>query len=151
MSRKPNRGEHEAAGIAASDAVSHEPVPSVDDNALMPVQANAAVLEPARDVYDEARYRAVFRDAPYYSSGRDWTDYAPAYRYGHQSRDNHQDCRFSEVEQSLAEGWEGLRAQSRLVWAEARGAVLDAWQQASEERSVQGLGEGTGTKHEGGH
>src|SRR3546814_1396847 len=35
------------------------------------------------DSYDEAHYRALFRDAPYYSTGRNWSDYAPAYRYGH--------------------------------------------------------------------
>src|SRR3546814_6825160 len=41
------------------------------------------------DSYDEAHYRALFRDAPYYSTGRNWRDYAPAYRYGHVARDEH--------------------------------------------------------------
>src|SRR3546814_20933007 len=49
------------------------------------------------DSYDEAHYRALFRDAPYYSTGRKWRDYAPAYRYGHVARDEHPQERFEQV------------------------------------------------------
>src|SRR3546814_2643082 len=37
------------------------------------------------DSYDEAHYRALFRDAPYYSTGRNWCDYAPARSEEHTS------------------------------------------------------------------
>lgn len=87
---------------------------------------------PQPDSYDEAHYRAIFRDAPYYSTGRNWRDYAPAYRYGHHARDAHPDERFGEVEPQLARDWQRCRAESRLLWTEARGAVQDAWQHHDE-------------------
>jgi len=83
--------------------------------------------DPQPETYDEAHYRATYRDAPYYSTGRNWTDYAPAYRYGHLARDAHPDERFEEVEAQLADDWLRCRAGSRLLWTEARGAVRDAW------------------------
>lgn len=72
-------------------------------------------------------YRAIFRDTPYYSSGRHWSDYAPAYRYGHHMHTEHRGHRFEEVEEELAEHWDALKGDSHLEWAEARGAVRDVW------------------------
>jgi hypothetical protein len=91
------------------------------------MQRHSHKHDPRHDDYDEAHYRAVFRDAPYYSTGRNWTDYAPAYRYGHLARDRHPDERFEEVEAQLADDWLRCRDDSRLLWTEARGAVRDAW------------------------
>lgn len=87
------------------------------------------------DSFDEAQYLATYRDAPYYSTGRHWRDYAPAYRYGHHARDAHPDERFEEVESQLAREWPRCRAESRLQWAEARGAVRDAWQRHDHDAS----------------
>lgn len=84
------------------------------------------------DSYDEAHYRAVFLDAPYYSTGRNWRDYAPAYRYGHAARDEHPNERFEQVEPQLAREWRRRKADSRLQWAEARGAVREAWRHHDE-------------------
>lgn len=78
--------------------------------------------------FDETLYRARYRDAPYFSTGRDWRDYAPAYRYGHEARVAHCGRSFTEVERDLAAQWEQVKDGSRLAWAEARGAVRDAWQ-----------------------
>jgi hypothetical protein len=77
---------------------------------------------------DEAFYLSIFRDAPYFSSGRNWRDYAPAYRYGHAARAGRGAQRFEDVEAELARDWDKMRADSRLLWAEARYAVRDAWQ-----------------------
>lgn len=92
------------------------------------------------DAFDEAHFRAIYRDAPYYSTGRNWTDYAPAYRYGHLARDEHPYERFEEVEPQLARDWLRRKAESRLLWTEARGAVRDAW------RHHDDVGHG-GTRH----
>ena len=78
--------------------------------------------------HEENHYKAIYRDADYYSSGRDWNDYAPAYHYGHAARAEHRGQRFDDVEAELAADWESRKAESRLLWAEARGAVRDAWQ-----------------------
>lgn len=82
-----------------------------------------------RDIaaFDGEHYRAVYRDASYYSSGRDWRDYEPAYRYGHDARAAHRGQRFEDVEAELAGNWNRMKSDSRLLWVEAYGAVLDAW------------------------
>ena len=80
------------------------------------------------DGFDEECYRSAYRDASYYSTGRSWRDYAPAYRYGHAARAAHPGQRFEDVEAELAANWSTLKSDSRLLWVEARGAVHDAWQ-----------------------
>ena len=81
----------------------------------------------------EAQFKAGLSQAPYYSVGRHWDDYAPAYRFGRDSRLRHAGRRFDEVETRLAQEWKGARAQSRLGWVEARGAVEDAWHRSDSE------------------
>lgn len=80
-----------------------------------------------------ARFRNRFREASYYSTGRDWDDYAPAYRYGEVACMRYLGKRFEEVEHALEQRWPVAKASSRLVWVEARGAVRDAWQAARED------------------
>jgi hypothetical protein len=75
-------------------------------------------------------FHAIYRDAAYYSTGRDWSDYAPAYRYGREAFEHHHEARFEQIEAELARDWDRAKAPSRLAWVEARGAVLDAWQRA---------------------
>jgi hypothetical protein len=91
-------------------------------------KADAVRVEKAD--FDEAFYQSVFRDASYVSSGRNWLDYAPAYRYGHATRARHRGRRFEDVEAELARNWDKAKADSRLLWPEARGAVHDAWRRA---------------------
>jgi hypothetical protein len=87
------------------------------------------------------RFRDRFRDASYYSTGRDWNDYAPAYRYGVDAFARYPGKRFEDIERTLEQEWPAAKASSRLVWVEARGAVLDAWRQASEDAVPEQAGE----------
>jgi hypothetical protein len=82
------------------------------------------------DALRDNRFFALYRDASYYSAGRNWGDYAPAYRFGDEAFKRYPGKRFDSVEQKLEQEWDAARGQSRLVWVEARGAVLDAWRQA---------------------
>jgi len=91
-------------------------------------EGGPATRRAGMDGFDEERYRSAYRDASYYSTGRNWRDYAPAYRYGHAARAAHAGQRFEDVEAELAASWDALKADSRLLWVEARGAVHDAWQ-----------------------
>lgn len=93
----------------------------------------AGAMAEASSTSIQDRFRDRFRDASYYSTGRDWNDYAPAYRYGAQAFARHRGKRFEDIERRLERDWNSARASSRLVWVEARGAVLDAWRQASDE------------------
>lgn len=79
----------------------------------------------------EAQFKPGLAQAPYYSAGRHWDDYAPAYRYGRDCRQRHAGRRFDEIATQLEHGWEAARAQSRLGWVEARGAVEEAWERAT--------------------
>lgn len=87
----------------------------------------------------EARFKAGLAQAPYYSAGRHWNDYAPAYRFGRDSRQRHAGSRFDEIEHQLEREWNGARDESRLGWIEARGAVEDAWSLAAEDGPDAGL------------
>lgn len=86
--------------------------------------AMAEVIAPGE--YREHFHRE-YRFAPYYSAGREWLDYEPAYRYGYERFLNCCGRRFEEVEADLARDWSGHRASSRLHWSEAREAVRDGW------------------------
>lgn len=103
----------------------------------LPHAADLAGVTPHADADDDElqRFQSIYRDAAYYSTGRDWTDYAPAYRYGREAFEQHRDARFEQIEPALAQEWEQARSPSRLAWAEARGAVLDAWQCAQSRQS----------------
>jgi len=81
----------------------------------------------------EEHYLHAFRDAPYYSSGRNWMDYSPAYRYGYEHYVRHPGRHFEDVEARLERDWETGRATSRLAWAEARGAIRDIWRRLEQE------------------
>ena len=85
-------------------------------------------------VEHETHYRRAYREAPYYSSGRGWSDYAPAYRYGYDSFGRYHGRHFEEVESQLERDWAIGRAESRLAWAEARGAVRDIWRRIGQDK-----------------
>lgn len=86
----------------------------------------------SRDDADSAevlalRYKGGLAQAPYFSVGRLWEDYVPAYRFGQRSQRRHAGLRFEDVESQLEREWPTVRGASRLGWVEARGAVEDAW------------------------
>lgn len=54
-------------------------------------------------------------------------DYAVAYGYGLQVREQYGTRDFDDSEDDLREGWDVARGESRLDWDEAREAVRDAW------------------------
>jgi hypothetical protein len=100
------------------------------------VKTSDGVAHDATPAPGHELFRASFRDASYYSSGRDWSDYAPAYRYGQASSQHHAGKRFEDVEDVLEAQWSDVRATSRLVWTEARGAVREAWNAARDEANA---------------
>ncbi|GAA4857183.1 hypothetical protein [Luteimonas vadosa] len=95
-----------------------------------PARPNRRRTDRAANADPDSPFRALFRDASYYSTGRNWNDYAPAYRYGEQAFACHRGRRFDEVEHELSRDWIDARQGSRLSWVEARGAVHDAWRRA---------------------
>lgn len=90
-------------------------------------KAGDALAEAVNPTEYMEHFERNFRTMPYYSTGRAWSDYQPAYRYGYDSYGRYRGRRFEEVENRLERGWHDARAGSRLVWAEARDAVRDGW------------------------
>ncbi|MCD9045170.1 hypothetical protein [Luteimonas sp. MHLX1A] len=86
-------------------------------------------------------YRRIYRDMPYFSSGRAWNDYAPAYRYGMEQVEalGVAGTSFDAIEPRLEAGWERARDGSRLGWPEARSAVRHVFEDADARRRARAL------------
>lgn len=77
---------------------------------------------------DAAFWRENSPERPYYDQGFDYdTHYEPAYRYGWESRTQHHDKSFEEVEPLLQNDWDSARGASELGWEKAKHAISDAW------------------------
>ncbi|MCD9032152.1 hypothetical protein LDO32_10500 [Luteimonas sp. Y-2-2-4F] len=85
-------------------------------------------------------YRRSYRDAPYFSSGRAWSDYAPAYRYAMEQADalDVSAASFEAIEPRLEHGWDTARDGSRLTWTEARAAIRHVFEDAADRRRGDG-------------
>ena len=65
-----------------------------------------------------------------------YDEYAPAYRYGWESRSKYQGRKFDEVESDLGRDWDRAKGRSRLGWENAKQATRDAWHRV--ERAIPG-------------
>jgi hypothetical protein len=89
--------------------------------------AGKAVEETFDPTAEEAYWRTEYGKRPYVDQGADYETYAPAYRYGWESRSQHPGRRFDDVENDLAQGWHRTRGNSNLGWDKAKLAARDAW------------------------
>lgn len=88
------------------------------------------VAESINPSVEDAYWRDNYKTRPYYSADTDYDEYAPAYRYGWESRSQYAGRKYDEVENDLASGWEKTKAKSRLGWEKAKAATRDAWDRA---------------------
>lgn len=76
-------------------------------------------------------WRHEYRSRPYASEDYDFDrDYAAAYGYGLQAREQYGMRGFDASENELREGWNRMRGESRLDWDHARPAIRDAYDRA---------------------
>lgn len=77
-------------------------------------------------------WRDNYRSRPYAKATYDYDkDYAPAYRYGVESRNRHRDRTWdTSLEADLRRGWDQTRSSSSLDWEQAKPAVRDSWDRA---------------------
>lgn len=86
------------------------------------------VAEGIDPTVEDAYWREQHTTKPYYEGTYDYdTDYAPAYRYGWESRSQYQDRKFDDVDSDLERNWEKAKQKSRLSWEKAKLATRDAW------------------------
>ena len=89
--------------------------------------AGKSVAESIDPTVEDAYWRDHYKTRPYHNAATDYHEYAPAYRYGWESRQRHAGRPWTEVESDLKSGWESAKAHSRLSWDHAKAATRDAW------------------------
>jgi hypothetical protein len=92
--------------------------------------AGKAAGESLNPTEEDTYWRGRHSDEPYYESGRNYDDYAPAYRTGYMARAEDGTRTFDEAESDLQERYERERGESRLEWDQARPATRAAWERA---------------------
>ncbi len=95
--------------------------------AVVGSKAGDSIAEAVNPTEYNSHFQNSYQAAPYYSAGREWNDYEPAYKYGYDTFGQHRGQRFEDVEDSLERNWDSTRGNSRLAWSEAKGAVKDGW------------------------
>ncbi len=103
---------------------------------VLGAKAGGGIAEAVNPTEYNKHFESSYRDAPYYSAGREWKDYEPAYKYGYDTYGQYRGQRFEDVESKLERDWNSTKAESRLGWAEAKGAVRDGWHHI--ERAIPG-------------
>ena len=101
--------------------------------------AGKGVAEAVNPTAEESYWRENYTTRPYVTSGESYSydeDYAPAYRYGWESRTQHAGRRYDDVETDLERGWDQAKGKSRLSWDRAKYATRDAWHRV--ERAMPG-------------
>ena len=88
-------------------------------------KAAAEAIDPTAEM---DYWRENHQTRPYYDKNLSFDDdYAPAYRFGYESRTRYQDQTRSEADQNLRTEWEKNRGRSKLDWDRAALAVDDSW------------------------
>lgn len=87
--------------------------------------AGSSVAESIDPTLEETYWRENYTREPYYTEGKDFVDYGPAYQMSVQRYRS--DSTFEENESSMAEEWNTSKQESTLHWLQARAAAKAAW------------------------
>jgi hypothetical protein len=136
-----------AGGAAAGAAIGAAggPVGAVVGGAIGAVAGGLAgkgAAEAVNPTVEDAYWRDQYASRPYVEKGVGYDQYAPAYRYGWESRGHFIGSKFDDVEGDLGREWDRVRGTSRLGWDKARHAARDAWDRV--ERAIPGDADGDG-------
>ncbi len=88
--------------------------------------AGKGAAELVNPTVEDAYWRENYANRPY-ANGHPYDQYAPAYKYGWESKTQYAGKRFDDVENDLERGWDKAKANSHLAWNEAKSATRDAW------------------------
>jgi hypothetical protein len=99
--------------------------------------AGKGVAEKMDPTVEDTYWRNNYKTRPYVGADESYDTYAPAYRYGWESRSLHEgNRRWEDVETDLGRDWESRRGTSGLSWDRAKLATRDAWHRV--ERAMPG-------------
>ena len=91
--------------------------------------AGKAAAEAVNPTAEDAYWRESYQREPYYTAGRTYDDYRPAYELGWSSAGRY-DGDFDTFEPRLADDWRA-RHSDGMAWNDARPAARAAWMRAS--------------------
>lgn len=91
--------------------------------------AGKAAAEAVNPTEEDAYWRESYNREPYYTSGRTYDDYRPAYELGWSSVGRYEGD-FDSVEPRLADEWRARHAATGMAWTDAQPATRAAWQRA---------------------
>jgi uncharacterized protein YcfJ len=94
---------------------------------IVGAKAGDSIAEAVNPTDYTDHFEREYRSTPYYNADRDWNDYEPAYKYGYDTYGQYRGQRFEDVEPQLERDWNSTKANSRLAWNEAKGAVKEGW------------------------
>jgi uncharacterized protein YcfJ len=119
-----------ATGVVAG-AVVGGPIGAVVGGAIGAVVGGAAghaVGEAVNPTVEREYWSKNFRTRPYYRSGKEYSEYEPAYRFGWESagRKEYAGKKFNEVESELERNWKSNPGAAG-PWTDSREATRDAW------------------------
>lgn len=89
--------------------------------------AGKGAAETVNPTVENTYWSGAYSSRPYVTQGTTYDQYAPAYRYGWESRAQNLGKRFEDVEVSLEHGWDKAKGDSMLAWSQAKAATRDAW------------------------
>ena len=99
--------------------------------------AGKGAAEAVNPTEEDSYWRQQHTSRPYFQTGRNYDDYAPAYRYGWESasRPEYHGRRFEDVESDLSRGWEKARGTTRNEWNDMKLATRDAFERVQNRMS----------------
>jgi hypothetical protein len=96
--------------------------------------AGKGAAELVNPTAEEAFWRANYAHQPYYSKGKSFAYYAPAYRTGWEGYARYSGKRFEDVEGDLRADYDRYRTDRSPEWSEAAQAARSAWDRIEEIR-----------------
>ena len=148
LESRQSRPDHEGAGLSSGrdrdrlgrgaatgagvGAVVAGPIGAVIGGAIGAVVGGAAghaAGEAVNPTVEREFWSKNFQTRPYYKSGKEYSEYEPAYRFGWESaaRKDYAGKKFDEVEPELLRDWNGSADGATDPWTDARDATHDAW------------------------
>jgi hypothetical protein len=88
--------------------------------------AGKGVAEMVDPTVEHAYWKEHYASEPYYTSGRDFDHYEPAYRAGYEGRVKYHGRSYDDVEDDLAADYARFRGND-MTWEEVRPATRAAW------------------------
>ena len=123
-----------AGGAAAGAAIGAVggPIGAVVGGVIGAVAGGAtghAVGEAVNPTGEGEYWRQNYNKRPYYTTGKAYSEYEPAYRFGWENaaRPEYRGRKFNEVESDLERGWEKTKGKTTQSWHEVKDATRDAW------------------------